>query len=49
LGLRVKGLLLALTKSKFFSIVATMIGGLMVVTLLLAFLYIIYGRERKRT
>ncbi len=42
-------LLLAVSKEGFFDIFATMIGGLVFITLLLAFLYLIFGRERKRS
>ncbi len=47
LGLRT--LALALGKSAFFDILGAMLGGLMFITLLLAFLYLAYGRERKRS
>ena len=42
------GLLLAVSREGFFNVFATMISGLVFITLLLAFLYLIFGRERKR-
>ena len=47
--MRLVGSLAALGKGAFFNVLATMIGGLMVVTLILAFLYVVYGRERRRS
>ena len=45
---RLLGLMLAMTKGAFFDVLGAMIGGLMLITLILAFLYLVYGRERKR-
>ena len=46
--MRLLGLALAMTKGEFFNVLGAMIGGLMLITLVLAFLYLAYGRERKR-
>ena len=40
--------LLAVSKSAFFTAFKLMLGGLVFATLLLAFLYLVFGRERKR-
>ena len=47
--MRLKGLLLAVGKATFFNVIKTMLGGLVFITLLLAFLYLIFGRERRRS
>ena len=47
--MRLKGLILAVSKAAFFNIIKTMLGGLMFITLLLAFLYLIFGREKRRS
>jgi len=47
--MRLAGLLAAIGKSAFFDIVIAMVSGLMFITLLLALLYLAYGREKKRS
>jgi len=36
-------------KATFFNVIKTVLGGLVFITLLLAFLYVIFGRERRRS
>ena len=47
--MRLEGLLLAVGKATFFNVIKTVLGGLVFITLLLAFLYVIFGRERRRS
>ncbi len=41
-------LVLAVSKSAFFSAFKIMLGGLVFIALLLAFLYLVFGREKRR-
>jgi len=43
-----KELLLAVSKTAFFTACKLMLGSLVFATLLLAFLYLVFGREKKR-
>ena len=45
--MRLVGVLAAITKSGFFDIIMTLASGLIFITLLLALLYLGYGREKK--
>ncbi|GEM_PF-2434887 len=42
-------LVAAIGKDTFFIILNNMVSGLMLITLILAFLYLVYGREKKRS